>query len=347
MPSPDTKQLKGITEVAEGFRATRDFTFLPDQKTDWNKAGLEKFRARHTQERAADDKKQLSRLFNLAAKSPELKDALDWADTHGIDIIVDRTSVGVGGYYWVGSGVVAIGISSFNADSRLAGVAAHEIRHAWQDFYGIIATAETKHADYAVKNALIEADATAHQMLAEAQIGRVQAREAAAKFVSMSPETAAHYAKRDAREDSRLADTEKFLWAEFKGWYSSWKAKSYGDTAAKNFGKKLGIPGVEPPDWKLEFKPDSVPERLGIDFTREEQLRRLGKGFRGKNYFNAANDDKKGRDQLTRKLLSPSFAATFFNSVAKKPTKLVTEIRRRQLLLKQHKGRPVLVSLAT
>ena len=105
----DDKQQAGLAATDTGFRATRDFTFVPGQKTGWNKAGLEKFRAGQSAERIARDKKQLSRMFSLAAKSPELADALEWAESHGVEIIVDRTSSSVGGYYWAGSGVVALG----------------------------------------------------------------------------------------------------------------------------------------------------------------------------------------------------------------------------------------------
>lgn len=342
MTAKAKKLPKGITELAEGFHATRDFTFLPVPKTNWNKTSLEEFRASLTPARLKEDEKQLSRLFSIAAKVPELKAALDWANEHNIDLIVDRTSRGIGGYYSVGSGVVAFSAPAFGSDMKLAGVAVHEIRHAWQDYYGMIATADTKFADYFIKIALIEADATAHQMLAEEQASLAGGREAAeARWRQYPVDDDMKRTVREShdRREARLQDRDKYLWEQFKGWYTSFRPASYGDTAARAFGTKLGIPGIKPQDFKFEFRHKEAPGLTGVDFARTEQLRRLGKGFKGGNYFDVAPTE-----QLARKYLSPGLADRFFRATGK-AQKLATEIRLRQLKLKAARGKPQLISL--
>ncbi len=312
----------------------------------WNKAPLEAFRAGLTAERRDMDDERLLQVFNLSAKVPELKDALDWATEHGVEFIIDRQAR-CGGYYWPGSGVVAlVERSSFHSDARLAGVVVHEIRHAWQDYYGMIATAETTFTNYFIKTALIEADATAHQMLAEGQMGIVSSREYLAKPLPAHKNEVPYFliyreemAAAIAEKEEKLSNREAFLWQAFRGWYSSFNPPLYGDAALRLFGKKLGIPEISQRNIGYEFKPESLSMHKGVDFTRDEQLRRLGKGFKVGNYFNVA-----ARHELAKRMFSPSLAACIFDEEARKPQPLVAEVRRRELLLKRHKGQGVMIS---
>lgn len=319
-----------------------------ERKPEWNQKALGKFRRARDKATKADDAAKLSRLFNLAAKSPELKDALDWAKAHGIKFIVDRKSSSVGGYYWVGSGVVAFGASSaFSSDDRLAGVAVHEIRHAWQDWQGMIPSVESKFSDYNIKIALIEADATTHQKLAERQVKAAQEREWAEGLEKRNPalgeqalERAEQSAKFEAeRREARLRDG-------FMAWYNGPLPGIYGTTAYRLFGSKLGIPGVRPRDHGIAFKPEAVPAEDGIDLTRPEQLRRLGRSFNGsnRNYI-----DLLDKNELFARLLSRQASAAFFPKYGpramKADRKVIEEIRKRELLLKFARGKPVTIAL--
>ncbi len=308
----------------------------------WDRGNLEEWRASLSPERRNADLKKLSHLFNLAAKVPELRDALEWAKDHGIDFIVDRQA-NAGGYYTIGTGVVAIVDEPFQSDRRALGVLVHEIRHAWQDWYGMIPTTGKSFTDYYMRLSVIEADAMTHQYLAERQC----AYAANIECVRNSPPSS----QRDRRlawfeQEFRGSDSTSQLWCDFTSWYSS-RAKYYGSAAIKLFGHKLGVPGVPKPDIAAEYNPYKdrpVPKIAGLDVTRHEELRRLGKGFRSKNYFNSAS-----RDLLDRHILAPGRAATRYalfgraEAASRPPLRLASEIRKRELLLKRHKGKAELL----
>jgi hypothetical protein len=301
----------------------------------WDRGNLAEWRAGLSPQRRAADRKKLARIFNLAAQVPELRDALEWAKDHGIEFIVDRKAK-AGGYYTVGTGVVAIVNNSFKDISFAAGVMVHEIRHAWQDWYGMIPTTGKSFTDYFMRLSVIEADAMAHGLLTERQHGYSRYRDHWEK----SPPSP----RRDrelAWNERRLHDNvgaNQYLWSDFTWWYSQ-HANYYGDNAIKLFGSKLGVPGVQKPDLQQEYDPYKdrrVPKVPGIDVTRYEELRRLGKGFKCGNYFNNAS-----RDLLDRQILVPGSAAAMY--AGNRPVALANEIRKRELLLKRHKGKAELL----
>jgi hypothetical protein len=312
----------------------------------WERAALDKFNRSLSPERAARDQRLLADVFNMAAGVPVLKEALDWARENDIAFIVDETATGVRGYYNVGTGVVALGLEGLNNRSKIivTGTLVHELRHAWQDTQGMISTAGHSFTEYYTKIALIEADAEAHGLLARRQAMLYEKRQQFERDRRANP-AAAQTAAADLERTAALhANDPQPLWRFFKGWFSSWMAPCYGTAAARLWGVKLGVPGVTKRDFNVEYKPyegKMAPVVEGLDFSRPEQLRRLGKGFSGascKNYFNDA-----AKDDALRRLLTPTAAARFFRGTEQTP--LVRELRRRDMLLRREKGFSPLIAL--
>ena len=286
----------------------------------WDKSALRKFRDGQDDARKAQDAAQLSRVFNLTAKSKSVKEALDWAAANDIDIVVDRTSRNVGGYYMNGTGVVALSAPAFWSDSRLAGVVVHEIRHAWQDKQKLISTAEYRLDHYIIKNALIEADATAHQRLAEQEIRVFETGETVKRVEKMGQYTG--WAKKVHETEVQLiADPAAYLLAQFRGWYQSSLPSLYGRAATQRFARQYGMRDVKVPDWNIEMTSGKTPTDIGVDFLHRRALRKLGERYDGSNYFKSANLKRVKAEQL-----SPARARTFFSRAAANDAALVKEV---------------------
>ena len=60
------------------------------QATAWNYNGLKKFKAGLSALRKRRDTRDLKKAFALADKSPAFREALEWAQAHGIEFIIDR-----------------------------------------------------------------------------------------------------------------------------------------------------------------------------------------------------------------------------------------------------------------
>ncbi len=300
----------------------------------WDKTALNRFEDGLDAKRRREDRRALQHLFNEVAKSAEGRAALEWARTHNISYIVDRETDAYG-YYWTRTGTVAIAAAVLTEETaaKAVSVFVHETRHAWQDYYGMLPTQGTSFADIYTKIALLEADAEAH--------GDYAMREYTLQVVIDSLQPGAPAAKHYQQALDELPQRKaEIIWDNVKGWYGSWRAESYGRGAAHKIASNFGIPNIEPDDPFMEFKPykdGQLPPQNGLDFTRPEQLRRLGKSFSGKNYFDLAD-----RHTLTG-MLSPGLAARFFDA-AKAPIELVTEINRRQLRLKQHKKQQIILA---
>ncbi|HTK84205.1 MAG TPA: DUF6782 family putative metallopeptidase [Patescibacteria group bacterium] len=314
------------------------------QPGQWKRDNLELWRAGHSSERQEKDRQQLAELFNLAAEVPVLKDALDWARDHDIEFIVDHTTRAAG-YYFPGTGVVGISRAYMGNTRYIAGVLVHEIRHAWQDYYGMIPTAGKNFADYFMREALIEADATAHQDLAMRQY---DLSRRIARLADLDEERAPER-KLGARKIQRERLGEKLaqsaqdtaaIWESFGEWFKSWKPGVYGDAAIRRFAITLGVSGIEPKDYKFEYDPydgQGPPSREGIDASRAENLRELGKSFNDVNYF-----DADGKRSLSLEFATAARASSFYseNNV---PDPLVEEVRRRWLQLEHQAGHDVTI----
>lgn len=328
----------------------KDWPVLPIAR--WDRAGLQEWRANLPKARLHEDHDDLSCLSRISARRPLLKNALKWAESHNIDFIVDHTTT-AGGYYNCGTGVVAIAKSSLRDTGFAVGVLVHEIRHAWQDYYGLIPSGGKRLADYFMRLALCEADATAHQKLA-------QEEHDIARSISKAQRDLIFFEKYDAdsavaqacRNDLLLARREMekttviapdFLRKAFKGWYLT-MAGLYKSKARRFFGFELGVPGVTLKDHRFEYEPkfsDKKPRKAGVDISSFESIQKLSRSFNGRHYFNTAEI----REFILRTALSADMASSsFFRfSNEEKHSPEINEIRRRQLLLRHHRGRDVFI----
>lgn len=293
----------------------------------WDRGNLEEWRAGHSEERKAADAKLLADVFNLAAQVPQMKEALDWAKAHGIEFIVDHTVTGANGYYRRRAGVVGLSSNVLQDPAWAVGTVTHEIRHAWQDWYGMIEHPVEKFADFFIRIALTEADAEAFGARARRQYALRQQQESyrhgCYKLLPMKRRIA-----KIERQIENLQKNPEALWQGFIGWFHRGRAADYGARAMKELAHELGVPGFEPEQNKFEFRPfgdKAIPDRPAIDFTQEEQLRRLGKGFTGRNYFNG-----KAHRETLRSIFRPAVAERFYNRDRARP-KVMNEIRKRVL----------------
>jgi hypothetical protein len=254
-----------------------------------------------------------------------LKEALDWARKHQIEFIIDH-NMQTPAYYHVGAGIVALSDKIFHSKPGAVSALTHEIRHAWQDYHGLIPTGGTTFAGYFIRLGLIEADAAAHGSLAEHQY---------------------HQGGGSAPTDGQI------LWKGFCSWYSGQRAKAYGRTALGEFAQQLGIPGIARWNPCFEYTPfqnGALPAREGIGISNAGEVRPLGKNFSGINYFNQPGS----REFFARKILSPAFAAAFYRNCEELPFskdfyarhKLTDEIRKRLIQRKYSTGQDTFITIA-
>ena len=311
---------------------------MTEANSKWDRGNLAEWLASHSEARKAADAKLLAGIFNLAASVPQLKEALDWAKAHDIEFIVDRT-VKANGYYRARTGIVALSANVLKDPATAVGTVTHEIRHAWQDWYGMLSHPVERFANYFYRIVLIEADAEAFGARARQQYAlRRQQAEYSQGLFKLFPRK-----KRIDKIEKQIEAIQKspdFLWQAFLGWFHRGRAAVYGTEAVKNLASALGVPGVKKQDLNPEFKPfggRELPERPVVDFMQDDQLRRLGKGFSGQNYFNGA-----ARREDLRSIFRPAMAERFYNR-KNTPPKLMVEIRKRVLRQQLEKtGAPVL-----
>jgi len=291
----------------------------PEQKTEmpWDQSEFEKLKATWSPERIAEDDKRLQEIFNLAAASPTLKQALDWAKAHGIKFFIDRTAKNCGGYYQPGTGVFAIAEQYADPSAFAVETLTHEIRHAWQDYHGLIPrglhapAATPDFAEYFIQLSLIEADAWS--------FGKRAADE-----LNMAPRIAHMKRNNQPVPASLLPPESAALAKEFLSWFSCfWVTKFYGDAASKYYGKANGIYDGLLPVLNCEFSSKTPPLGTGIDIANIENVIRLGEGFSGKNYL-----AKLPRDMLPKKILRPSLAMSFYGAANDDQKKLTAELRK-------------------
>ncbi len=277
-----------------------------------HQAAFTKMRRKWSRKRKIEDKKALRKLFNKAAASPLIAAELKWAKEHGIKFFIDRTAVNCGGYYTTGTGVVAIGAKYVGSDFGLE-VLAHELRHAWQDYHGLIAwdSEKSKNADFTaffINDAMIEADATAHQNLAKSQI-----RDAWLKKRG-SP------ASRN-REDENVTLRKGFLsWFDVS-WPSQLLPRIYGDDMSKRYGAMLGVYDGKQKPRRFEFKIDE-PNSPGFNIHDKQDVLRLGRHFSGAGNYLAGMKS----DILQRRILNPSLARSFWGAANDNQKKLTSAL---------------------
>ena len=290
----------------------------------WDQSAFEELKVTWSSARIAADGEILNRIFREAEASPVLMKAIAWAQQHGVQFFVDHQAETANGYYTIGTGVVAV---TPNAEGeQLIDALAHELRHAWQDYNGLAAWPgdmpdEGTFADMSIKQALLEADATAFGELArlQAEITRIEKRQNAGEELWS-------WEKRVlAKKPQAMAETP-ILAAAFKGWFTrerKWHPKKYGDYFSKLFGRKWGLYEGELPPRNFEFQPVE-PKTEGVDLRNMQDVLRLGVTFSGgKNYLAALQPDF-----LPRKVLRPELANTFWDAAGKKAQKLTQDLRK-------------------
>lgn len=259
---------------------------------NWDKSGLEEFYAAQDETRRADDIRKLARLFNEAAKSPALREALAWAAAHGIDFIVDR-KFNAAGMYMPGQGILALSEKILDEKhvEEAVGTLAHELRHAWQDWHGLQPYQMRGFTTAYIAITLMEADAEAFGLLAEKQWKLAASLE--------KNEDAALRRELDAT----VVDSARQLWQEFARWYEGRNPEIYGLRTISGYAEHLGlaaaaeqalsVDGVADSLIESEFNPAEGgmqrPTQLGLKATTAPDLAPLGAGFDGRgNYFDAA-----------------------------------------------------------
>ena len=302
-----------------------------DNAARWDRGNLDEWRASLSEERKAEDAKLLAGIFALAARVPQMKEALDWAKAHGVEFIVDRTA-SVNGYYCGRTGVVALTAKVLRDPGMAVGTVSHEIRHAWQDWYGLLARRTERFADYFSATAMIEADAEAFGARARAQYALRQKQEEYRRgwYRLLPMKRAVGKLERQIRASQKDPEV---LWKGFIGWFQRGRGYSYGQRAMENLAHEFGVPGVVPKSINAEFRPfgdREPPDHDAPDFRRDDECRRLGKGFSGPNYFN-------GHRRTLEQVFNVESCERFYSD--RKRPRLMSEIRKRALLLRLHKRR--------
>ena len=298
-------------------------------ENSWDQSGLEKLKATWPFWRRRKDKKALKKAFAQAADVPLAAEALAWAEQYGVKFFVDRQAVNIGGYYIPGTGIVAVTSSTLEHIESLANLLAHEIRHAWQDYQGLLARDEQVYleqsfADRFINTALTEADANAFGKLAQAQARILQVKENIKKLGTKEEET--RYL--EALKKNTGSESAK-LRKEFLKWFSEDQSHTgfYGDAASKSYGKRWDIYLGDVPLRNFEFKSADSYEGFGMDIHDRQDVLRLGESFSGtQNYLTALQPDI-----LPKQILRPSLANTFWGVANSEQIKLTTDLRKAYL----------------
>lgn len=308
---------------------------------------LENWRRKH---QTPADYDALEDFLTAACEIPLVEAALDWARANNIEFIVDKTTT-AGGYYWPGTGVVALSSRKLDPEKFFEGVDAlvHEIRHAWQDHQGLFEAQERASVTLAqsiIIEGLLEADAYAHGRLAalQADLAHTEMRlDMLRNLQKEDPQEARDplintfkKARRDLRKSvDRPVQAFNRLFLE---WYDDFSfALPYGEARRNLFARRLGVPAPATPAVKAQFNTRARP--LGSandprpDLWRREGRLRLGRSFAGINYIAAL-----GEDVFQKRLLSPQEALRFFQSPDNQnqtaPSKLTARVRKAELVKK-------------
>lgn len=321
------------------------------RRGDWRRGNLSRWRKSHDATRRDWDARLLNGLLAAAAQSPTAIKALQWARDHGIEIIIDHR-VNAGGYYHPGTGVVAVAAGGLiRADEEgyswrnPVGVLVHEIRHAWQDYHGLIycpgaALAKTSPLgrDLAIEG-LFEADAEAHAALVRCEYDAAYGRERlamleAAQDLSPLPgrdHMIATYRRGLESDMATLANPRESLWQAMLEWYDPFGFNTaYGDARRDLYASALGLGGTAPDHGFEYLPPRGIAANGAPDFWRREVVEKLGRSFAGVNYLAG----RAPRDVLLRRMLPPARSEVYFpedDADIQMPNRRTREIRRAQL----------------
>lgn len=216
-------------------------------------------------EQLASDKRRIARFLRHPPDVPVLKDALAWAQAHGVKIMIDHNLKGAGAYYPLGSGVVVLPTHLFMRGNKaaLAASATHELRHAWQDFHGLLGSQASSPARAMMAIALVEADARAFEKLARDQ----------------------YYFSRYGVQHDRAAEMG-MLRDGFRKWFDSYSSSFYASRHGEIMARCFNVPAAKGDSVKASYRLQS-PVRPCIDPDDRTALEKLGRGFDGgtRNYL--------------------------------------------------------------
>ncbi len=305
---------------------------------------LENWRNRHM---TPTDFDALDDFLTAASEIQMAEAALDWARSNNIEFIVDKTTT-AGGYYWPGTGVVALSSRKLDPEKFNDGVDAlvHEIRHAWQDAQGFFYTQEKPGVTLAqsiIIESLLEADAFAHGRLAGAQADLAHTEMRLDMLRSLQKEDAQESreplikifkkSRRDLRaEVDHPAETLSRVFLE---WYEDFSfALPYGEARRNHFARRLGVVATQEQAVRAAFNSRAKP--LGgaadprPDLWRREGRQRLGRSFAGVNYLAGMSEDV-----FQKRLLSHQEALRFFQSPSEEnqtgPSIITSAVRKAEL----------------
>ena len=293
----------------------------PQIKVQWDQRAYEELRETWSQDRIEEDTRLLKEIFNLASRSPTLKQALDWAEQHEVKFFVDRTVVPtIRGYYKNGQGVIAVSTKSAENRRYAAYVLTHEIRHAWQDYHGLLRPYAGNFTDYNIRTSLIEADACAFGNKA-----RDELRVERLKRLRKDHPERVYYLD---RLKSSLADESTYLKKLFLWWFSSQYPASYGEYGSKYIARSYGLCAPrDVPKRHYELNADRKGLGAGMDLSDLNSVMKLGGGFfGGKNYL-----AQLPKETLLKKILSPSLSKTFYGAANDDQRKLTSDLRKAYL----------------
>lgn len=294
----------------------------------WNKEGLEEFRKGLSFPRREDDARKIAKLFEVAAQSPLMKEALDWAKAHDIDFIIDR-DMPTSGTYHIGTGILGLSDEMLKPENHDAAIVTlvQEIRHAWQDYNGLIPPQglnEPFITSY-MREAVLAADTEAFGSLAFRQadlsyrIARLEQRRAHGNDVS-----AASIAALKKEFQQTVENPAPSLWEGFDAWYATDKPAAHGVIGLLDAAKKLNLdvlvrkimraPIMEKALVKPEFNPvlTAKPhaEAKGVAIDSKDGLALLGRGFSDTgNYFDFAPQGALEKQALSRKAAEALYIA--------------------------------------
>jgi hypothetical protein len=252
-------------------------------------------------QRRREDAAALQSLIADARRvSPTAAAALDWAEAHGVIFTVDRSCRDIRGYYVPQAGIVAMAFKTLKEKQRedTIGTLTHEIRHAWQDYHGLLGNPDDDVLDAVRSNALFEADAYALQKraAAEAEYAFHQNRkpgEVLPSFTRMIEEKCA-----------RHMDLHK----NFRRWFADLRGKFYGPYITERHAEH--VLGEKARNFHFENKLQKLDaSRKYLDSRDAGDLRLLTTDFAGKPYIPSQQAPRELLD-----LTEPSRACRFFAS---------------------------------
>ena len=290
----------------------------------WHRPQYDTWQHSRSDEERALEQQQLQNLFSKAERSPTAMAALAWARAHDVVFaIIDDPESKFAGYMLPGCGVVVIDARNINGKWGAlydVGTLVHEIRHVWQDYYGLLthldgtATARLGLRQNLLREALYEADADAH--------GRLARREMLGGTLS--------------------DDKKRKL---MRGYFLAWPQRRSAGYVARALSRHARIWKLEPlttddkaaqaravaPE-RPKLKPISPMDggRAGIDPDRREEIEKLGRSFTCGNYLS-------GFDARSLPRLFTDVGAKLARHLAERPkdAAMVTAVRKREMKWRQ------------